>query len=73
MKTQRTPRNETICEYGVRVYTAANRADLYVEARGTVDETMLRRIAIGIQRKRELLEAMRMVPRHRSLVVIPKD
>ena len=66
---QRRVYDGPVFEYGVRVYRPDERSDLYEERRGEVDETLLRRIAVGIERKRKLLEAMRMVPRHRSLTI----
>ena len=61
-----------VSEYGCRVLTSSERHDLYELRRGKPDESMLARIAAGISVKRRILETLRMVPRHRALVVVPR-
>jgi hypothetical protein len=46
--------------------------DIYRQRQGEPDETMLAKIAAGIEAKRKILETLRMVPKHRALVVVPK-
>ena len=63
---------EPVREYGCRVHTPEERAAIYEHRRGQIDETLCTRIAIGIKVKAKWLEHLRMVPKHRALVVIPQ-
>jgi hypothetical protein len=64
--------NTPVNEYGIRVLTARDRMEVYRQRMGEPDEAMLAKIAEGIEAKRKILETLRMVPRHRALVVVPQ-
>jgi hypothetical protein len=59
----------TVIEYGIRILSPSERMKIYEQRRGD-DEAQLERMARGIQTKRRILETLRMVPKHRALVVV---
>lgn len=61
-----------INEYGCRVLTERDRRKLYESKLDANDESYLHRVATAIPVQKSVVERLKQIPRHRSLVVIPQ-